>query len=57
MSEFSNKESAEEPLSPQGQASDAESAEIDLSMQELLDFDFLEVQVVPRLNRSCLSCS
>lgn len=57
MSGFPNNESTDEPRSPQGQASDAESMEIDLSTRELLDFEFLEVQVVPRLNRSCLSCS
>jgi hypothetical protein len=57
MNESPPNEPVEEPLSPQGQVSDAESMEIDLSARELLDFSFVEVQVVPRLSRSCLSCS
>jgi hypothetical protein len=57
MTDSPPNEPVEEPMSPQGQASDTESMEIDLSTRELLDFSFVEVQVVPRLNRSCLSCS
>jgi hypothetical protein len=57
MSESPPNEPVEEPLSPEEQVSDAESMEFDLSTRELLDFSFVEVQVVPRLSRSCLSCS
>ncbi len=35
----------------------AEAMDLSELTQDLLDFSFVEVLAVPRLNRSCLSCS
>jgi hypothetical protein len=52
------REAAQTPA--EGQTGTPPAAEaIDLSelTQDLLEFSFVEVLAVPRLNRSCLSCS
>jgi hypothetical protein len=45
------------PGSSDAETSKAQPADVSAQVRDLLDFEFVEVLAVPRLNRSCLSCS